>query len=114
MSEEVAAAPVETKPTTNTPHERAPRIDFHAMSIEELKAYLEKPLEKVPMPSKKTMEETVAKIEADIARHCFFFQIMIKELEHTFLKIYFVGNLCRPMRFACIVQHPEERLMVLL
>ena len=68
MSEEVVAAPVETKPTTNTPHERAPRIDFHAMSIEELKAYLEKPLEKVPMPSKKTMEETVAKLEADIEK----------------------------------------------
>ena len=68
MSEEVAAVPVETKPTTNAPHERAPRIDFHTMSIEELKAYLEKPLEKVPMPSKKTMEETVAKIEADIEK----------------------------------------------
>ena len=94
MSEEVAAAPVETKPTTNTPHERAPRIDFHAMSIEELKAYLEKPLEKVPMPSKKTMEETVAKIEADIEKmRARFDEIKVeKQMIFSGLKLQKVGE----------------------
>lgn len=67
MSEEVTAVATETKTTTDAPRERAPRIDFESMSIEELKAFVEKPIEKVPMPSKKAMEEAVAKIESEIA-----------------------------------------------
>ena len=68
MSEEVAAVAPETTTPAPAPRERAPRIDFDTMSIEELKAFVEKPLERVPMPNKKTMEDAVAAIEAQIAK----------------------------------------------
>ena len=68
MSAEPVAAPVETTTSTQAPRERAPRIDFDSMSIEELKAFLEQPLEKVPMPNKKAMEEECEKIDAEIKK----------------------------------------------
>ena len=68
MSAEPVAAPAETTAPTQAPRERAPRIDFDSMSIEELKAFLEQPLEKVPMPNKKAMEDECGKIEAEIQK----------------------------------------------
>ena len=94
MSAEPVAAPVETVTPEKAPRERAPRIDFDSMTIEELKAYLEKPLEKIPMPNKKAMEDAVAKIEAEIAKRRARFDEIKAEKEMIFagFRLKKVGN----------------------
>lgn len=103
MSAEPVAAPAETTAPTQAPRERAPRIDFDAMSIEELKAFLEQPLEKVPMPNKKAMEEECEKIEAEIQkRRARFDEIKAeKEMIRSGFTLRQVGEAIKSLSIGC-------------
>lgn len=109
MSEEVTAVAAETKTTTDAPRERAPRIDFESMSIEELKAFVEKPLEKVPMPNKKAMEDAVAKIESEIASMRARFDEIKAERELIFAGFRLQKVSCRDTKLVVASQSRKQR-----
>ena len=70
MAEEVKNVETQTAPASNEAPAQAPREDFDSMTIEELKKYLETPLERVSQPNEKAMNDKCEAIDKEISA-CF-------------------------------------------